>query len=748
MRLCRCFVGLVTLVLGQASAAGGAQSDTMSDAVAAFERGDLASAEQMLRAELKQRPGEEDALGMLAVVLDAEKKYSEADAMYHRALASSRPSPSLLNNYGNHLVAMGRLQDARPIFLKVLTANPAHVNACTQLARIDVVFKRAAEAEACLDRLPAPAQESPAIKLLRMQVQYAAGRNEQADQMTHKIAGSADADPQLNFALGVALAAVGQNEKAETFFARSVEIAPENFEALYDLGLAASHAGHKERARQVLEKALEKQPQNVDVLYDLAAVNAELGRNERSLELIARAAHLAPDRADVQRLLAHMSFDFGDFSDAIEAWKRYMALAPGDDVGRREHGFAETALGDNAQEGLKDLEWYVRRHPTDATGHFELGTAEAANNPDGALKELDRALALKPDLTAAHTERGLLNLRLGNAAAALPDFEFSAGHQPQNARILDRLGQTYAALNRPADALRTFRKAAELAPNDSAVLLHLGRALENADQKQEAKTVFARFREAGPNRAGLPQAAGLVDFLSLSPEEQFARYRAGVERTVQNNPGNAEAEVRYLALLLGDGKNAEAETVAHRILELKPSATVLEEAASALLESEHYSLADKFLREAIANAAPSRDLRFDTALATFHVTGAQQGLQQLNSIPTAERSGDYDLARMQMLESLGRKDEADSELKQALSATPRHPELYRQVALVLIKQRRTGEAQQLLVLAARVLPDNRDLSWLAVMLAGNGPWSPETDRLLREFASRWPESARLWAEVP
>ena len=46
--------------------------------------------------------------------------------------------------------------------------------------------------------------------------------------------------------------------------------------------------------------------------------------------------------------------------------------------------------------------------------------------------------------------------------AAVPDLESAAASDPSNGMILDRLGQTYRALDRLADAIRVLRRAASV----------------------------------------------------------------------------------------------------------------------------------------------------------------------------------------------------------------------------------------------------------------------------------------------
>ncbi len=680
------------------------QAGPVADAVSALQHGDLSGAEQTLRAEADVHPRNADALGVLAVVLDQEKKYPEAGEMYRRAAALSPRSPGLLNNYGNHLLATGKPLEARAAFLKVLALDPAHANARAQLARLALEAKRPAEALRYLDG--ATPNPSPDVTILRMQALYALHRDREADVLLDGLSGSGGAE---NVSLAVALASVGQYGRAESFFSTALEAKPDDLETLHNLGLAAAHAGHNERAREVLQRALERQPQNADLLYDLAAVDVAMNHDEAALELLVQAAKISPERADIQRLLAHTAGDLGYFGDAVKAWDRYLAMVPLDETAARDRAFAMTALGDDTNRGITGLQAYVRKHPQDAIGHFELGAAEAPTDLPGAARELNRAIAIQPDLVAARVARGLLHYRQGDNAGALPDFEFAAKRDPESAIVLDRLGQTYMALDRPAEAVPVLRKAAQLAPRDSRMLLHLGRALSSTGDQSEAETVLARVRELGADKSSSPHPAGLVDFLNLPPAEQFSRYRAGVERTVAKNPDNAEAEVRYLELLLSDGNVDEAAAITQKLLNLHPTPFLLAEAADALVGAEQYGLA----RDLLGNGALADEhLLLDQALIAFHLESSQAGLKILDRIPESARQGDYYLARVQMLVASG--EDPSTELDRALATHPARPELYRQTVVLLTAHGRKEQARRLLDVALRTLPENAGIQMLAL----------------------------------
>ena len=123
-------------------------------ALAALQRGDFAAAEQVLRPEVKARPGDSGALTLLGVALDSQKKYKEAEEMHRRAAAGAPNSPDVLNNYANHLLGTGDAAGARKLYLRVVALDPVHRNANVQLIRLALKNKEGAEALGYFGHLP------------------------------------------------------------------------------------------------------------------------------------------------------------------------------------------------------------------------------------------------------------------------------------------------------------------------------------------------------------------------------------------------------------------------------------------------------------------------------------------------------------------------------------------------------------------------------------------------------------------
>ncbi|HVW07060.1 MAG TPA: tetratricopeptide repeat protein [Bryobacteraceae bacterium] len=558
-------------------------------------------------------------------------------------------------------------------------------------------------------------------------------KSAEADAVFERLATATENDAKLSSAIGIQLAQAGEFAAAERFLIHALAPDPANFELQYQLGIVAMRAGHNDRAKEVLENALRNQPKNVDVLYALAYVDHALRQNEAAIRVLSDAAHLAPQRADIQKLLGVITGDLLAYEDSVAAWERYMKLAPDDDIGRRERGFAKTNM--KQAEGIADLEWFVSRHPDDPTGLFELGVAQGGSDPDQGIATLTKAINVRPDFADARAARGALEYQQNNGDAALADLEFAASKQPDNAVILDHLGQTYLLLDRPKDAVPVLLHAAALAPSDAKTQLHTANALAQSGDTGQSKIYMARYKQLG-GTAAVP-ARGVLEFLSQTPEQQHADYRARVEKAVAEHPADATMQVNYLKLSITDGNIPQAEAAARKILALKPGAMLLTDAGRAMLTAQQYPLAKDLLEQA-ASSEGATGIDLDLATALFHTTGAAAGLQQLDKVPAGARGGDYYAVRARMLPPA----EAIAAMKQAVENEPQRIDLDWQGAALMVKNNHADAALQLL--NATGVPDNAEIAAMRALLLDISAKSADARKLLADARRRWPESAPVW----
>ena len=727
------FVATVFL-FAQQSAVEAALDEAASD----FAQGRIAEAESRVDGILKEHPADLRALMLKGAVLDAQQHYNDAQSYYQRALKLAPNSAQVLNNVANHYLASGDLTEARKFYTMTVAIDPHHANANLQLAQLSVDDKQGRQALAYLRRLAESAKTDPAILLLRARALALNGQCSDATPLLRSLEDQPGASPGVYFSAGTAYAQCKLYEEAERSFSRVLDAEPTNFDVLYNLGLAAFEASHPERAASVLKTALKERPEDPDCLYALAQVYLKQQRPVDAAGLLAKTQRVAPNRADVVLLLAQITARLEFFKDAAMKYDEYLKLRPGDDVARRERGFA-LACANEFNGALSDLEWYVPRHPRDAVGFYELGVAKALKDRSGAVQDLDRALTLQPGLTQARYARALLNIKEEKPAAAVEDLRSFLQREPDDSRALAYLGQAYLALDRVSEAADVLKRAADLAPNSRLVLLYYRKALIKLGRTQEARTVLSRLKESGPADEKHKAQTGLIEYLSLSPADRRSRYLANLRRNVATNPGDAQSKIILGRELLAEGNAAEGLSVFRELKSASSDSALLAACGKILLEFEQYDLALEFLKPAVVADPSLSAARLDLAIVLFHVRTPQVALSELDQTPVPDRKGDYYLLRAQILDSLGKMQQAVDELNRGIRAAPTRSDLYLQSAGFLLKHKLFHEALDLLDQASRILPDDRELLLAQAVTLELLQRGIDAQRLLTKLQTRWPE---------
>jgi len=686
----------------------------LQQAASEFQHGKVTEAEQTLRGALKQAPRDPAALGLLGVILDAQKRYGEAEVTYQQALTLVPGSPALLNNLGNHYLAQGKTGPARAAYLKVVAADPRHPNANLQLAHLSVAARQGPAALKYLDRLSPEDQATPPAAILRARALKLSGQDKAAESLLAQVEKSAGSDPRVSFSIAMTFVDWQRYAEAENAFTRALDADPTNFDILYNLGLAAQHAGHFTRALEVYRVALRQRPNDPDCLFNMAGIYTQTGHADEAIVPLMQAHNAAPERPEILFALAQTSQEIGFYADAATAIDQYLKLRPNDDVARRERGFCLIRSAKLA-EGLEDLRWYTQKHPKDARGFYELAIAETVRESDKALEDVNRALALDPKFNPARYARGVLYYKLGKTQESMADLELVLKTEANDVGSLDALGQNYLRLGKYTEAAEVLERAYKLAPKDSKVLTHYSRALIRLGRKEEAEKVMADFRALGPEEGRRRPYGGLFDFLSLPPEQQYARYMENLQRTMTTRPDDPGLRVQFGKTLLRQGKTEEALEAFRAVHKLTSNPDLLATCGKTLLGFEQYGPAREFLEPAVAANPSSGDLRLDLAIAVFHSASAGDALKVLDETPPQQRQGDYFLLRAQILDAMQKPEEAAEVLNRGFEAAPTRTDLYFEAALFLFKHMQYQRAIRLLEQANKGIPDSPELQLIQAM---------------------------------
>ena len=224
---------------------------------------------------------------------------------------------------------------------------------------------------------------------------------------------------------GAVLASRGKFAEAVADFDKAAAMAPENASFVYQRALAEHGAGHEAPARRDLDKAVSLAPANAE--YRLMRASVLLGAGDRAgaaADLKAADAVLAPS-SDMRLRLAQL-YDAADMPEAaIGGYDQWLSAHPADhDRPGALNGrcWARGLLARDLSGALDDCNAALKARPgvpayLDSRALVWLRRGEDKK----ALADYNAALTTAPHSAWSLYARGIVERRMGNAAAADKD---------------------------------------------------------------------------------------------------------------------------------------------------------------------------------------------------------------------------------------------------------------------------------------------------------------------------------------
>ena len=197
-------------------------NELLTQAIAAFQTGQLDDAERHFKALLAQEPAHLAGLNLLGIVLTAVRKYDEAERTIRAAIAVNGNSDATHHNHGVVLKALGRPDHALAALDRALAINPAAAESWALRGAVLNELGRHGEAIASSDRA------------LQINANSAEAWN----------------------ARGVACSVLKQPDEAATAFDRAIGLKPDFVQAWLGLASILSLAKQSEDALTAYDKAL------------------------------------------------------------------------------------------------------------------------------------------------------------------------------------------------------------------------------------------------------------------------------------------------------------------------------------------------------------------------------------------------------------------------------------------------------------------------------------------------------------
>ncbi|HEY2468808.1 MAG TPA: tetratricopeptide repeat protein [Terracidiphilus sp.] len=435
------------------------------------------------------------------------------------------------------------------------------------------------------------------------------------------------------------------------------------------------------------------------------------------------------------------------FGGAAYAQEQPSATLRQADADYRE-GVAALNRNDLKTAQLK-FEAVVRLAPAVAQGHSALGAVLVREGLWAVgTRELEKALAIKPNDNAAQLNLAMVYSETGAAAKAVPLFaklKTEAGtRQPLGATVLAAYARSLAANGQTNAAIVEMKDAVAQESGSPEWHDELGTLYAQEPDWESAEQEFARAVELKDGFARAHMHLGFALGAEQKPGamEQFNKaYRLA--------PGDAEV-VMAMGKAMGDaGNDAQAVPILQHAVELTPrSITARYQLALVLQRVNRVPEAVELLRHVVVVEPKNADALTNLGMALAQAHNATEGIPFLKraiGLNAQDATAHQDLAAAYI--QVNRIDDAVGELKTAIKLLPDSAELHYDLGAAYKLQDDAADAIPELESAEKLNPNGYEPSYVLGLLYMQVARYTEAAKQLEISLKLHPQNGEGWATL-
>jgi tetratricopeptide (TPR) repeat protein len=275
-----------------------------------------------------------------------------------------------------------------------------------------------------------------------------------------------------------------------------LRVYPESVDARRTLAAAYRLQKMPQKGLDVLQPLYARQAGSPDFLHEIAQCQGGVGRGDEAISSLRKALAIDPKHAAAWQSLGHQLAVAGDGEGSRHAFQQHFELStPHPELIKASRLLRDGKQG-KAESLVRDL---LKKHPADVSAikmladiGVKMGQLKDAGNllerclelapnfhsarhsyaivlmrrqePETAIGEAEKLLALEPDNPNFLTLKAYILNRIGDQAGALEIYEKVLKHYPNQARAQMSYGHTLHAVGRLEDSIAAYKKCISLSP--------------------------------------------------------------------------------------------------------------------------------------------------------------------------------------------------------------------------------------------------------------------------------------------
>jgi tetratricopeptide (TPR) repeat protein len=285
--------------------------------------------------------------------------------------------------------------------------------------------------------------------------------------------------PSASALLGISLYEMGDYANARSRLEAALRANPKDSNVELTLANDLIKLGEPEAAASHFQQVTHRDPKNQEAWYQLGKVYMQL-----SQEALVKLREIDPDSVLIHEVSGEIMESMSNFDGAIVEYKKAVEMAPQQPGTHYKLGNAYWSISQWDAATLQ-FQAELANDPRSCSSYYKLGSIilEQHGDPQAALDDANKAVAICPNLTDARVDRAKALLRMERAQDAIPDLEAAERFSPDDANIHFLLAQAYRTLGRTQQAqaeMQLFGKLEQSAR--AATAARAQQVMQNKDQ--------------------------------------------------------------------------------------------------------------------------------------------------------------------------------------------------------------------------------------------------------------------------